>query len=188
MITIISSTNRSGSECLKFSERFLEMFKERVGEEVQLLNLEELPGDMLHPDMYGKEGQHPRIVELQDQYLTPVSRWFFVVPEYNGGFPGVLKLFLDACSVRNYNATFKSKQAALVGVASGRAGNLRGMEHLTGVLNYLGVTIMPKKLPISQIEKLMDDSGTITDTLTLETMQQQVDDFLAFCGAQVESL
>jgi NAD(P)H-dependent FMN reductase len=48
--------------------------------------------------------------------------------------PGSLKLFIDACSVREYKQNFKGKKAALVGIASGRAGNLRGMDHLTGVM------------------------------------------------------
>ena len=145
-----------------------------------MLSMEDLPRDMVDPDMYNKNGQHPRIAELQDQYITPVGKWFLVIPEYNGGFPGVIKLFIDACSVRNYHETFKDKKAALVGIASGRAGNLRGMEHMTGVLNYLGVLVMPNKLPISRIETLMDEEGEITDVETLKSMEQQVKDFIEF--------
>lgn len=142
--------------------------------------MEDLPKDMVDPYMYSRKGQHAQVAKIQDQYMTPVEKWFFVIPEYNGGFPGIVKLFLDACSVRNYHETFHHKKAALVGIASGRAGNLRGMEHMTGVLNYLGVVVMPNKLPISRIETLMDEKGEITDVETLKSMEQQVKDFIEF--------
>jgi chromate reductase, NAD(P)H dehydrogenase (quinone) len=104
----------------------------------------------------------------------------YIVPEYNGGFPGVLKLFLDACSVREYKKTFKGKKAALVGIATGRAGNLRGLEHLTGILNHVGTVVLPNRLPISSIEKLMDDDGIIRDPATLKVIEKQMDEFLLF--------
>jgi chromate reductase len=82
-----------------------------------------------------------------------------VSPEYNGSFPGVLKLFLDALSVKDYKKTFSGKRVSLIGVASGRAGNFRGMEHLTGIFNYLNMIVMPNKLPISSVEKVIDEKG-----------------------------
>ena len=180
MITIISSTNRKNSECLQFSKHFFELFHERVGDEVKLLALEDLPQNMLHSDMYEQEGQSRQLGLIQDEFMIPADKFFFVIPEYNGGFPGVLKLFLDACSVREYSRTFEGKKAALVGIATGRAGNLRGMDHLTGVLHYIGTVVMPNKLPISSIKKITDREGRITDIETLEAMKQQVEDFLLF--------
>ena len=55
----------------------------------------------------------------------------------------------------------------MIGVASGRAGNFRGMEHLTGILNYLNVLVMPNKLPVSVIEKNISENGTIEKTTSL---------------------
>jgi NAD(P)H-dependent FMN reductase len=102
------------------------------------------------------------------------------VPEYNGSFPGSVKLFIDACTVREYSRNFKDKKAALVGIASGRAGNLRGMDHLTGVLNYLGMTVMPDKLPISSIFKLKNGNGEVTDEDTLKIMEAHAKAFTAY--------
>ena len=68
----------------------------------------------------------------------------------------------------------------MIGLASGRAGNLRGMEHLTGVMNYLGCVIMPNKLPVSQLEKIIDEKGEITDKESLSTIKKQIKDFIVF--------
>jgi len=179
MITIISGTNRAKSECLRFANKYADLLKEKTDQTVQVLALEAIPHDWFHPDMYAKGQQTKSLTQLQDQYVIPVQKFVFVLPEYNGGVPGALKLFIDGCSVRNYSENFAGKKAALVGIATGRAGNLRGMDHLTGVLNHLGVVVLPNKLPISQIKKLMDTDGEIKDEDTIKAMQKQIDQFLA---------
>lgn len=178
MITVISGTNRTGSECLRFATVYQELLQQHTEEQVKLLALEQLPHDWFHPQMY--EQPSDSLVALQDEYILPAQKFAFVAPEYNGGFPGALKLFIDACSVREYARNFKGKKAGLIGVASGRAGNLRGMEHLTGVLNYLGTVVMPNKLPISSIGKLMDDQGELADTPTLAVLEEHARELTAF--------
>jgi chromate reductase, NAD(P)H dehydrogenase (quinone) len=68
----------------------------------------------------------------------------------------------------------------LTGISSGRAGNLRGMDHLTGSLNFLNVTVHPNKLPISGVDKLLEGSGVISDQPTVSAMENQVDEFIHF--------
>jgi NAD(P)H-dependent FMN reductase len=179
MITVISGTNRQNSQCLQFAALYHSMLEEIVPEEsVKLLSLEQIPHDWFHPDMYSK--QSPSLSKLQDEYILPAEKLVFVTPEYNGSIPGAVKLFIDACSVREYSRNFTGKKAALVGIASGRAGNLRGMEHLTGVLNYLGTIIMPDKLPISSISKLKNGNGEIADEATLKVMRAHAEAFVGF--------
>ncbi|MEL6925942.1 MAG: NAD(P)H-dependent oxidoreductase, partial [Bacteroidota bacterium] len=125
-------------------------------------------------------GQTQSLSDIQDRIMIPAGKFVYVMPEYNGGFPGIVKLFIDACSVREYAATFKGKKAALVGVATGRAGNLRGLDHMSGVLNHVGTIVMPNKLPISSISKLQNGHGNIDDPDTLKTLDQYVEDFLSF--------
>jgi NAD(P)H-dependent FMN reductase len=180
MITIISGTNRRNSEALQFAKHYQQVVSARTSEEVKVLGLENIPHDWFHPDMYESETQSPSIAQLQDEFMLPAGKFFFIVPEYNGGFPGALKLFIDACSIREYKKTFKGKKAGMAGVATGRAGNLRGLEHLTGILNHVGSIVLPNRLPISSIEKLMNDQGNIIDPGTLRAIEKQVEEFLAF--------
>ncbi|MEN0006610.1 MAG: NAD(P)H-dependent oxidoreductase [Bacteroidota bacterium] len=180
MITVISGTNRKGSECIHFAKKCVELLQSLTDEEIKLLALEDIPHDWFHADMYAKGKQSASLQALQDEYMIPANKFVYVISEYNGGFPGAVKIFLDGCSVRAYSETFKGKKAALVGVASGRAGNLRGMDHLTGVLHHVGTIVMPNKLPISSIGKLTDDTGAITDESTVDTMKKQMEQLLAF--------
>lgn len=179
MITVISGTNRKESESLLFARQMVTFLQANSDETVKLLPLESIPHDWFHPDMYEKDQQSGSLRDLQDEYVLAAHKFLFVVPEYNGSIPGVLKLFLDACSIREYQTNFKSKKAALVGVATGRAGNLRGIDHLTAILHHMGTFIMPSYLPISRIGTLTEE-GNILDETTLKVMEQFAINFLAF--------
>lgn len=178
MVTVISGTNRPQSKTKLIARSCFEMLVDN-GVETKWLDLQELNIPLLTAEMYQTDGQHPLIADLQDKFLIPSDIWLIISPEYNGSFPGVLKILIDAVSVRRYKETFSGKKAALIGVASGRAGNFRGMEHLTGILNYLNVLVMPNKLPVSTVEKTLESDGSLTPSLreVLKTFVAEVVDF-----------
>lgn len=180
MITVISGTNRRKSKTFPIAKQFYELFRNSTVEHIELLNLEDLPLDFIHSGMYTPDGQGKALRKLQDTYMIPADKFFIVSPEYNGSFPGILKLFIDACSVREYKPTFNKKKAALAGVATGRAGNLRGMDHLRSTLTHVGTIVMPSVLPISQINLISDEHGAINEKHTLAAMLKTVNNFLAF--------
>lgn len=180
MITVIAGTNRKGSATSHFAKYVHAQLEKESQEEVKLLDLQDLPHDWFHNLMYSADQQSASLTKVQDEFILPADKFVFIIPEYNGGFPGVIKLFIDACSIREYAKNFKGKKAALMGVASGRAGNLRGMEHLTGVLNYLGTTIMPNRLPISSIDKVLNDEKEIVDEDTQKVISDFVTSFVNF--------
>lgn len=179
MITVISGTNRKESESLLFARQMVVYLQANSGETVKLLSLEAITHDWFHADMYEKDQQSDSLRDLQDEYILAARKFLIVSPEYNGSYPGVLKLFLDACSVREYQSNFRNKKAALVGVATGRAGNLRGIDHLTTILHHMGTIIMPAYLPISRIGTLTEE-GNILDEQTLKVMEQFAINFIAF--------
>jgi len=180
MITVISGTNRKGSECLYFAKKYAELLGHHTQDEIKVLAMEDIPHDWFFANMYDKNGMAESLRRIQDEYMIPAEKFVYVNSEYNGSFPGAIKLFLDAISVREIKPTFKYKKAALVGIASGRAGNLRGMEHLTGVLHHLQMIVMPGKLPISSIDKLLNEQRELSDEKTLTTMSKHAAEFVAF--------
>jgi len=179
MITIISGTNRKGSATLAFAKYYYETLKSKTTEEVKLLSLADLPADICHIDMYAPAGQSKGLAKLQDEYMLPANKFVVLSPEYNGSFPGVLKLFLDACSIREYKANFVGKTVALVGISSGRAGNLRGLDHLSSVFNHVGTRVLPNKLPISNIKALLSEDNELVDEGTKEAIGKQIEAMLA---------
>lgn len=173
MILVLSGTNRKGSNTRKVAEYVSKAARELTNEEVKFLSLDDVPNSILHDNMYSGDDMPEEIVAIQEEYILPAQKMIILSPEYNGSYAGILKLFIDALSVRKYADNFKGKSSGLIGVANGRAGNLRGLEHLTGLLNYLGVHVHPAKLPISSIDKVLGDNDTPD-----EDTQKAIMDFL----------
>lgn len=179
MITVISGTNRKDAKTHIFAKQYAETLRSKYSEAVDYISLEEIQNDLLHDDMYNPASMKDALRELQDNTMIPASKFVFVVPEYNGSYPGIVKLFIDAISIRNYKDNFVGKKALLVGVASGRAGCLRGLDHLAGALNHVGVTVFPNKLPISSIGSILDEQNNINEN-TQTVINNHIDSFLNF--------
>ncbi|MDR3716675.1 MAG: NAD(P)H-dependent oxidoreductase [Puia sp.] len=166
MYTIISGTNRSDSNTLKIAHLYQEILKKK-GINASLLSLEGL--NVLD--------RNPDFERIEREQLIPARKFIFISPEYNGSIPGVLKAMFDISDIEK---AWWGKKALLTGVSTGRAGNLRGMEHLTGILHYLKVTVHHNKLPISVVNTLIDGTGGVTDPKTLKAIDAQLDEFIDF--------
>lgn len=178
MITVISGTNRKDARTQLVAKHYVNCL-EKLGEKVHYVSLEDIQNDILHSEMFDANAMKPMLKETQDKYMLPADRWVIVSPEYNGSYPGILKLFIDALSVRAYKETFVGKKVMLVGVASGRAGNLRGIDQLVGVMHHVGAFVFPKMLPISSIENLLDENAHLNKE-TQAAIDQQIQAFLEF--------
>ncbi|MBK7184195.1 MAG: NAD(P)H-dependent oxidoreductase [Bacteroidetes bacterium] len=170
MITIISATNRPNSNTLKVSEKYAQLM-EKQGLTAKILSLEQVPADIAFNEVFSNRSE--KFQQLLEEYIIPVQKFVIIAPEYNGSFPGILKTFFDAI----HPDLNRGKKVALAGVASGRAGNLRGMDHLTGILNYLGMHVHPNKLPISSVLTLINADGELIEPTTIKVIEKQLNDF-----------
>jgi chromate reductase len=172
-ITIISATNRQDSNTEKIANYYFSVLKSK-GVEAEVFSLKTLPGSFLHTDMYGKRSTE--VQSIIEAHVEHQAKFIFVLPEYNGSFAGILKVFLDAIPPRYWT----DNKACLAGVSTGRAGNLRGMEHLTNILNYLKINVYHNKLPISRVDTLLDSTGGLSDMDTQKAIEIQLEGFLKF--------
>lgn len=172
MITIISGTNRKKSNTLKIAKLYQHLLHERKLE-AAILSLEEFDSSK-YDSLFKK---------VEDEIIIPTNSFIIISPEYNGSFPGVLKMLFD--NSRSHEIWFH-KRALLTGVASGRAGNLRGMDHLADVLNYLKITVHPNKLPISLVNNVVSADGNTIDNNLYKSITQQLDEFILWGGINLE--
>jgi len=166
MITIIAGTNRKGSATETFAKQFHKIFKAKTKEKIKYISLQKLPKDVLHNMMYNPKKQSKGLRKMQEESLLISDKFFFVAPEYNGSIPGVLKLFIDACSIHEYAATFKGKKS-WTGRRCFRScrqpSRTRSLEWCVKSCRYS-----------------CDAKGEITNKGTLKAMENQVDAFLKF--------
>jgi chromate reductase len=173
MITIISGTNRPHSNTLKIAKYYQKSLRKK-GAEVQLFNLEDLPDRLIKTDLYGARSDTFRPIQ---EMVTNTEKFLFIIPEYNGSFPGVLKTFIDAC---DFPASFYNKKACLVGISSGKYGNIRGIDHFAGICSYLHMNVMPLRLHLSTIKLEMNASEDLFKEDTLKFTEEQMDKFIAY--------
>ena len=103
MYTIISGTNREGSHTEKVANEYKKILAQKKID-AQILTL--LNINVLH--------RNAEIIAIEDNVLIPTDKFIFIVPEYNGSYPGVLKALIDNNDIRN---VWQFKKALLTGVA-----------------------------------------------------------------------
>ncbi|MBC7410870.1 MAG: NAD(P)H-dependent oxidoreductase [Bacteroidia bacterium] len=174
MITIINGTHRTDNRTQVFSKACLEILNyEHKTTQVNYLTLEKLQANHILDNMFGKRS--PEFQTLIDTYITPAQKFIFLIPEYNGSYPGILKLFIDSIPP----SMFKGKKACVIGVSEGKAGCLMGIDHLTVTLNHIGVTTLAQRQPFSNMSSLITND-VVSDESTLTVLKQLMTNFVSF--------
>ncbi len=166
MTTIICATNRPKNQTRKVVEAYRNVV-EKTGDDARVFSMEELPPDFIFNDSFGR--RTTPFSALVETHIHPAEKLVIVAPEYNGSYPGIFKAFLDA----NNPKIWEGKKVALVGVASGRAGNIRGLDHLVQVCHHLKMLVSPLQIPISRLDSLMEENGAFSHQITLDLFAEQ---------------
>jgi chromate reductase len=172
MITLVSGTNRKNSTSERFARLYFDLLKDH--DECLFFDLVNLPSELLM-DSGSTYENIEAVKEIQENYFHPADKFIFIIPEYNGSFPGILKLLIDVLDP----AVFKNKKAGLIGIATGRAGNLRGMDHLASVLMHMRCIVHPFMLPISRVHLEIDLNNTFSPA-TSKIVNSHIDAFISF--------
>lgn len=174
MITIISSTNRKNSVTKQVALQYQNILKE-LDADTTLIDLEKLPADFITSALYENQGMNESFNPICKQ-MKETQKYVFIVPEYNGSFPGTLKVFLDAL---DFPDTLKGKKCALVGISSGLQGGVMAMSHLTDIFNYLGMHVLANKPKLTSIDRKISQ-GIITDQAYTKRLQDQAKAIIDF--------
>jgi len=175
MYVIISGTNRDGSVSRKLATIYYNLLKDK-GIDSQIIDLCDLPKDYLNSALYEKNGLN-EIFNGQRETMLKASKFVFIVPEYNGSFPGVLKAFIDGL---RFPTTFTDKKCALVGLSIGQQGAGLALSHLTDIFNYCGMNVLAYKPRLSKIKENMSTTEKMLDPRYHSYLKRQVDQFVVF--------
>ncbi len=174
MITILCGTNRKDAVSKTISLIYKGLLDER-GIDNQIIDLADLPADFVVSALYENSGKNEEFNPYREMMFKS-EKYVFIVPEYNGSFPGVLKAFLDGLK---FPGTFTDKKCALVGLSSGVQGAGLALSHLTDILNYCGTNVLALKPKLARIESNMEGEE-ITNDLYRQLLEEQVEKFIQF--------
>ncbi|MEX2593915.1 MAG: NAD(P)H-dependent oxidoreductase [Anditalea sp.] len=174
MIKIIVSTNRKNAISAKIAQHYQNILKD-LGAESEIIHLSDLPDDFVFSALYEKKGRNKAFNVIHDKVKSG-NKFVFVVPEYNGSFPGILKSFIDGMTYPN---SFNNKKCALVGISSGVGGGGIALSHLTDIFHYLGMHVLANKPKLAKIEENMSDD-LLTNRFYLELLHIQAQMLIDF--------
>lgn len=154
MVAIIAGTNRKDSYSIKTANYYSSIFNAKNVDN-WVIDLGKLPQDFVFSALYHNRGKNELFNEFERE-IKIADRYVFVIPEYNGSFPGVLKAFIDGL---DYPSPFKGKKAALIGISAGNQGSALAMSHFTDILNYLECDVLSIKPRCPFISKAINENG-----------------------------
>lgn len=173
-IVIIVGTNRPHSVSRQIADYYQQILH-RHGATSTLLDLHDLPADFTVSALYSNNGKSEAFNQLR-KLVDEAEKFVFIVPEYNGSYPGVLKAFIDGLPYPN---SFTNKKAALVGLSSNTQGAIIALSHLNDVFSYLGMNTLALRVKLGQIRSYFSN-GTITNDLYNELLDMQARQLIQF--------
>lgn len=171
-IHILSATDRPNSNALKvakYTNQFLS-----TKSETKIFSLKDFP---LEDVVGGKYHDKPSSVEEFNKEFLDADGFVFVIPEYNGGFPGVLKLFYDYLP---FPKAFNKVPVCLIGEAAGAFGALRPVEQFSQLLIYRQAHIFPERMFIQRVNDSFDEEGGLTSEKMQKIWEKQLNGFPDF--------
>jgi NAD(P)H-dependent FMN reductase len=148
-----------------------------LGDSAEIIDLRDLGLGELDGSQYGKD--KPAALQKACDDLLQCQSMTFVVPEYNGSFPGALKYFIDQWP---YPDTFEFRPACFIGLG-GRFGGLRPVEHLQQVMGYRNAFLYPKRVFLHNVWSLIDKQGQFLEEDSVNRLKAQAEGFLKFVNA-----
>jgi NAD(P)H-dependent FMN reductase len=173
MITLISGTNRPDSNTRKVTAVIEGIYRD-LGVPTRLLDLHDLPVELFAPTAYAGK---PAAFAPFAQAVLDASGLVVVTPEYNGSFPGALKLFIDHLK---FPESFEARPVAFVGLSAGVWGALRSVEQLQQIFGYRNAHIFPKRVFLSGIGQALDANGQFVDLELAKRLRDQAVEYAAF--------
>ncbi len=163
-LPLLLGTNRKERESEKVARWIFGKMSEREDIETQFFDVRDF---RLPQDHYGTEigEQFP---EWRDAIIK-ADGLVIVTPEYNHGYPGILKSVLDLL-LKEYI----HKAVAFAGVSAGVFGGARVIEACVPMVRELGLAVTFSDLNFPQVQTKFDADGKLLD----EAYEKRVKDFL----------
>ena len=161
-IPVILGTARQGRQTENVARFVFEQTKKRADVETELIDVRELPMKLDNAGEQMKDPKFSAAIERCDGLII-------VTPEYNHGYPGLLKHALDM-NLKEYI----HKAVGICGVSAGPIGGARVIENLLPVMRELGLVTIFWDVNFGNVQTIFDEQGNLLD----RNYVRRVDKFL----------
>lgn len=166
-IVTISGTNRPGN----YTSRALGVVNRRLRERsVELETFDGRDLDLAFPGQPDTDDDRDLRSAVEDAEGVILAS-----PEYHGTFSAMTKLVVESLG---FPSALENKPVGLLGVAAGRIGAIKTLEHMRGMCGHVGAIVLPRPVSIAGVQKVFDEEGNCTDS-EIESLLEQLADEVA---------
>ena len=165
-VPVILGTPRQGRMSVHAAELLRAELERRPGVVTELIDVAKLAIPL---DDAGESVKDPAFSEQ----MSWADALVIVAPEYNHGYPGLLKHALDT-NLKEYI----HKAVGIVGVSAGVFGGARVIQNLIPVLRELGLVTIFWDVNFTTVQTRFDDSGKLIDESFLPRIEKFLDELL----------
>jgi NAD(P)H-dependent FMN reductase len=156
-IPILLGSVRRDRESVKVAKFVVRTMSALSSVQTELLDLKALNMPMMEERLRFRNDP-PAAVNEFSLRITRADAIIIVTPEYNSGYPGVLKNALDYLKDE-----YKRKPFGIITVSSAWSGGILCLASLRQVILHLGGVPIPATLPIPKVQDVFDNEGNLRD-------------------------
>ena len=176
-VPIICGSTRRDRQSIKVAKFVLARLQQRPGVETELLDLLELNFPIMEERLHRRDDPPPGVREFGEK-VGRADALIIVSPEYNNGYPGVLKNAFDYLLPE-----YERMPVGIATVSAGGFGGINCLAQLRLVVLGAGGFPIPELLPVSNIHESFNDDGTPNDPRYEKKAADFLDDVLWFADA-----
>lgn len=176
-IPVILGSTRRGRESDKVARFVFGRLGQRARVDTQLIDLLELNLPIMEERLRFRDDPPPGLKDFA-QKIDRAAAIVIVTPEYNNGYPGVLKNALDYLLPE-----YARKPFGIVTVSAGGFGGINCLAQLRLVTLGMGGFPIPASLTVSRVHDSFDQAGNPTDPGYEKRAQAFIDEVLWFAEA-----
>jgi NAD(P)H-dependent FMN reductase len=176
-IPLIVGSTRRDRQSLKVARFVLAKLQARQGVETELLDLLEYNFPIMEERLHHRDDPPPGLKEYAAK-IDRANSLVIVTPEYNNGYPGVLKNALDYLLPE-----YERKPIGIVTVSAGGYGGINCLAQLRLVMLGIGALPIPENLAVSRVRDSFRDDGTPNDPAYEKRAAGFLDELLWFTEA-----
>ncbi len=176
-IPIILGSVRKGRQSPKAAKFLFKRLQKNGKAETEILDLLEYNFPIMEERLRFSDNSPPRLREFADK-IARSDALVVVSPEYNFGYPGVLKNALDYLLPE-----YQRKPIAFVTVSAGSFGGLNCLVQLRQVAFGVGALPIPVSMPVPRVQDAFDDDGNPRDSAYEKRAQDFINELLWYTEA-----
>ena len=176
-IPIIVGSTRRDRQTIKVARFVLARLQQRKGVETELLDLLEYNFPIMEERLHRRNDPPPRLQEYAEK-IGRADSLIIVTPEYNNGYPGVLKNALDYLLPE-----YERKPIGIATVSAGAFGGINCLAQLRLVTLGMGAFPIPENLSVSRVHDSFQQDGTPNDPAYEKRATEFLDEVLWFSEA-----